>query len=1231
MRTPWKLSTAVALLLSALLLATLLGCGEDDGVGGPAIISTADAGDASLSSGDGATSDTGRSSGTGSGGTSGAADAAGDPDTSSGGSSSGGSDTTSTFVCVNDFDCSALLDNLPDCQIGRCVNNVCQPGPADDDTACDDGTACTTGDGCVAGTCEPGAFTCDDGNLCTEDSCDAATGKCKHQASADGVITKCDDDKACTEGDTCKGDKCVGADKDCDDSNPCTNELCKPASGDTKGGCQFTNNTKACGDGDKCFSAGQCDKGKCVAGKKLTCDDKNDCTADSCDAATGLCKHATGTKPTCDDGNACTKGDTCKDGKCASGATKVCDDKNACTTDGCSADSGDCSFVPSNKLTCDDGDVCVDKYGCADGKCVVVQPKLCDDETACTDGVCQAGKGCVTTHNTAACADNEKCVLGSCKAGKCDVGTKAGCNDNNVCTADACVNGKCSYKPATSGKKCKDGDKCQAVSTCQQGKCKLGQPVDCSDGNQCTTDGCNPKTGCVWESSSAACDDGDACTTSDDCASGKCKGTPKVGLCDDGNACTADSCDKAKGCLHAPADGACDDGNVCTKGEKCGAGKCGDGAADQCDDNKQCTVDNCDPKDGKCSWTGKNGACNDGDECTVGDYCKTGKCLGKGANTCDDKSPCTVDSCDTKAGKCVHTPTATTKPVLCDDGDKCTKGDSCKSGKCTGAGGLACDDGNTCTNDKCNPETGKCGFSANSAPCDNNNKCTWGDTCKNGKCATGANFACDDGQPCTTDSCDPKTGKCGHKPLAAGAKCDDGEACSTGDACKTGKCVAKDRSKCALFKDLFACEAAAKGWNLENTKDRAVIWAVDNKPSVAKKEWGCSLNFNNNVNYCDKYTSSNGNTGCYTPTGVAYSPLIDGTQIKGTPRLIFDTYYDVDAQGDNPRVELRNALNQYIYGFSLKKSEGKKWRHMEVNVPQAKGQKFRVRFYLSGASGQSGNTGAGWFVDNLTIDQKYTDEICNDGVDNDNNGQVDCLDITCKGKSTCKEVCDDGKDNDFDDKIDCADSDCGGALECAKPLFYAPMNCGDGGWKSADMKRNGVKFAIDKHAKGPKPVSGECTLNFNNGSNFCGVKDCKNGKANANAGTATWGTKIDATKFKNSLTLVYWSWIDGEAQSGSAYYDDRGFMQASYDGFAGCCGATNACDSSTLNQCNKTATSTWNAPRASDQQKKWQKVTLNLYKFRGKKFTLRARFNSGDGNNNTGHGWFIDDLRLYAK
>jgi hypothetical protein len=56
-------------------------------------------------------------------------------------------------------------------------------------------------------------------------------------------------------------------------------------------------------------------------------------------------------------------------------------------------------------------------------------------------------------------------------------------------------------------------------------------------------------------------------------------------------------------------------------------------------------------------------------------------------------------------------------------------------------------------------------------------------------------------------------------------------------------------------------------------------------------------------------------------------------------------------------------------------------------------------------------------------------EVCNDGLDNDCDGFVDCADSDCSANPACgpvcvPEVCNDGVDNDCDGLIDCADSDC---------------------------------------------------------------------------------------------------------------------------------------------------------------------------------------------------------------
>ncbi len=65
-----------------------------------------------------------------------------------------------------------------------------------------------------------------------------------------------------------------------------------------------------------------------------------------------------------------------------------------------------------------------------------------------------------------------------------------------------------------------------------------------------------------------------------------------------------------------------------------------------------------------------------------------------------------------------------------------------------------CDDGNPCTLDSCDPASGQCVHTA---------------------------VSCDDGNPCTLDSCDPASGQCVHSPV----NCDDGNAC-TADSCAQG-------------------------------------------------------------------------------------------------------------------------------------------------------------------------------------------------------------------------------------------------------------------------------------------------------------------------------------------------------------------------------------------------------------------------------------------------------------
>ncbi|MGM0597554.1 MAG: trypsin-like serine protease, partial [Myxococcota bacterium] len=64
----------------------------------------------------------------------------------------------------------------------------------------------------------------------------------------------------------------------------------------------------------------------------------------------------------------------------------------------------------------------------------------------------------------------------------------------------------------------------------------------------------------------------------------------------------------------------------------------------------------------------------------------------------------------------------------------------------------------------------------------------------------------------------------------------------------------------------------------------------------------------------------------------------------------------------------------------------------------------------------------------------FTGEWCDNGIDDDNDGIVDCFDADCRNDEHCLnlvEICDDDEDNDLDGAIDCEDVDCYTHDECS--------------------------------------------------------------------------------------------------------------------------------------------------------------------------------------------------------
>ncbi|TNF26340.1 MAG: hypothetical protein EP329_21415 [Deltaproteobacteria bacterium] len=242
------------------------------------------------------------------------------------------------------------------------------------------------------------------------------------------------------------------------------------------------------------------------------------------------------------------------------------------------------------------------------------------------------------------------------------------CNDQDPCTIDTCVEGVgCFHEPA-SGLACDDGNPCTSSDTCIAGTCVGGEGTVCpDDGDPCTTSWCDPVAGCVtgWADIGTTCDDGNQCTTDDYCKFGGCWGGTEV-VCTTTNTCTEATCNPSIGCVETPRRGPCEDGDPCTVQDYCDAGACVSGTPNPCDDGNDCTADSCHPHSG-CVHEVIEGSCEDGDLCTINDTCVAGLCHAGEARTCDD-TQCATASCDPTVG-CVLTPV--------DDGKACNNQDDC--------------------------------------------------------------------------------------------------------------------------------------------------------------------------------------------------------------------------------------------------------------------------------------------------------------------------------------------------------------------------------------------------------------------------------------------------------------------------------------------------------------------------------------------------------------------------
>ena len=179
----------------------------------------------------------------------------------------------------------------------------------------------------------------------------------------------------------------------------------------------------------------------------------------------------------------------------------------------------------------------------------------------------------------------------------------------------------------------------------------------------------------------------------------------------------------------------------------------------------------------------------------------------------------------------------------------------------------------------------------------------------------------------------------------------------------------------------------------------------------------------------------------------------------------------------------------------------------------------------------------------LTINCASGSEICDNGVDDDLDGDIDCLDSDCGGDPACgTEICDDGIDNDGDTLVDCADPDCATA-----PLCFEgdDVSCSDG----IDNDLDGLTDCFDPDCINTAPCPGAP-------NDLCIDAEL------IGEGNFAWDNTVSSTagptdcdgNMTNDVWFLYTATTDGTAViqtcDGGGSNDDSVLIV--YDGAAGC-------------------------------------------------------------------------------
>jgi hypothetical protein len=489
--------------------------------------------------------------------------------------------------CVNQTTtlCNSQPTNL--CQTSTCnaTTNTCQVTSV----------TCAPTNLCQTVRCDP-AFgcistpkICNDGVICTIDTCDITTGNCVFTPvpssqcnSTTNCTTPCVSTDPCNPR-VCQNGTCIVTPVVCASSTKCG--TIAPVAVGNVCQCNVTNPVTC----PSSVPSGQCGEyicdpvAGCIVSGGRVCNDNNPCTIDTCAVVNGT--------PTCQYTAIPCPGDSpCSRQKCVNvGGVASCQNDTAntincttasgsqCVTGTCNVATGTCQYTTNpcsqtvfstcSRLVCNPATrLCQQSNGL---QCSPNDPLGCG-----INGVCILVNGTETCSYSPSCPINTNlcnpvtCIPSVTGAGGICKSNPLNCNDNNPCTVnDACIiqNGAptCSYTPFSCPLSTSPCTINQCVNVSGQPQC-VATPVVCNaTNNTCSVGKCvveNGKGVCVYTPL--------VCGTNDKCSIYQCDpvhGCNKTNKCNDNNPCTNDICNPTTGnCTYTNV--VCNSSSVCSTG-----------------------------------------------------------------------------------------------------------------------------------------------------------------------------------------------------------------------------------------------------------------------------------------------------------------------------------------------------------------------------------------------------------------------------------------------------------------------------------------------------------------------------------------------------------------------------------------------------------------------------------------------------------------------------------------